>query len=283
MAYDYKTLEVSIDQGVAYATISAPPINIMNPDMFVDLNQFTEEVEVDSDVKVVVVQSANPDFFIAHYDLHTLLEVDITEEPKLETELHPYHVMCERMRTMPKATIAKIAGRIGGGGSEFASSFDMRYGVIGKTQVCQMEVALGILPGGSGTQRLPRLVGTGRAMEIILGSASIDAETLADWGYLNRVFDAGDIDAFVDNLAKRIATFPTTAVALAKESVNNAELPLQEGLLKETFLFGQTMATEEAQTRMKVGLELGFQTREKEMEIDQLCLDLSDAVENKNG
>ena len=280
MAYDYKTLEVSIDQGVAFATINAPPINIMNADMFEDLYQFSEEVEVDNDVRVVVMQSADSDFFIAHYDLHTLLQVDITEEPQLQSELHPYHVMCERMRTMPKATIAKIAGRVGGGGSEFVSSFDMRYGVIGKTQVCQMEVGLGILPGGTGTQRLPRLVGTGRAMEIILGSASIDAETLADWGYLNRVFEADEIDDFVDNFARRIAKFPATAVALAKESVNNVELPLQEGLLKETFLFAQTMATDEAQASMKMALELGAQTREKEMDIDQLCLDVAQALKD---
>lgn len=189
--------------------------------------------------------------------------------------------MCERMRTMPKATMAKIAGRIGGGGSEFASSCDMRYGVIGKTQVCQMEVGLGILPGGTGTQRLPRLVGRGRALEIILGSASIDAETLADWGYLNRIFEADDIDDFVDNFARRIAKFPATAIALAKQSVNNSELPLQQALLKESFLFSQTVVTDEAQASMKMALELGAQTREKEMDIDQLCLDVALALEEK--
>ena len=182
---------------------------------------------------------------------------------------------------MPKATIAKIAGRVGGGGSEFASSFDMRYGVIGKTQVCQMEVGLGILPGGSGTQRIPRLVGRGRALEIILGSASIDAETLSNWGYLNRIFEADEIDGFVDNLARRIASFPTTAIALAKQSVINSELPLQEGLLQESLLFDQTMVTDEAQARMKMALELGAQTREKEMEIDQLCLDLGQVLRNE--
>ncbi|MBT4160538.1 MAG: enoyl-CoA hydratase/isomerase family protein [Gammaproteobacteria bacterium] len=281
MAYEYGTLKVSIDEGVAFATIHSPPINIMDPEMFNDLDQFTAEVEVDDDVKAVVMQSADPDFFIAHYDLNTLLQVDISQEPKLQSELHPFHVMCERMRTMPKATIAKIAGRVGGGGSEFASSFDMRYGVIGKTQVCQMEVGLGILPGGSGTQRIPRLVGRGRALEIILGSASIDAETLSNWGYLNRIFEADEIDGFVDNLARRIASFPTTAIALAKQSVINSELPLQEGLLQESLLFDQTMVTDEAQARMKMALELGAQTREKEMEIDQLCLDLGQVLRNE--
>jgi enoyl-CoA hydratase/carnithine racemase len=281
MAYDYKTLDVTIDQGVAFATISAPPINIMNAGMFEDLDQFAKDVEVDNNIKVVVMQSADPDFFIAHYDLNTLIEIDVSQEPQLKSDPHPYHIMCERMRTMPKATIAKITGRVGGGGSEFVSSFDMRYGVIGKTQVCQMEVGLGILPGGTGTQRLPRLVGRSRALEIILGSASIDAETLNEWGYLNRVFEAGDIDDFVDNLARRIATFPAKAIALAKQAVNNSELPLQDALLRETHLFDQAMATDDAQARMRMALELGAQTREKELDIDQLCLDLAHALKDE--
>jgi len=281
MAYDYKTLEVTIDQGVAFATISAPPVNIMNAEMFDDLYQFTETVETDNNVKAVVMQSADPDFFIAHYDLNTLIEVDVSQEPQLKSAPHPYHIMCDRMRTMPKATIAKIAGRVGGGGSEFVSSFDMRYGVTGKTQVCQMEVGLGILPGGTGTQRLPRLVGRSQALEIILGSASIDAQTLYDWGYLNRIFEADEIDDFVDNFARRIATFPAKALALAKESVNNWEMPLQDALLRETYLFDQAMATDDAQARMRMALELGAQTREKELDIDQLCLNLANAGEHK--
>jgi enoyl-CoA hydratase/carnithine racemase len=277
MAYDYKTLKVVIDQGVAFATISAPPINIMNGQMFDDLYQFSEAVEIDNEIKVVVMQSADPDFFIAHYDLNTLLGVDVSQPPQPKAAPHPYHIMCERMRTMPKATIAKITGRVGGGGSEFASAFDMRYGVIGKTQVCQMEVGLGILPGGTGTQRLPRLVGRSRALEIILGSASIDAQTLYDWGYLNRIFAAQEIDHFVDNFARRIASFPAKAIGLAKQAVNNWEMPIQEALLRETYLFDQAMATDEAQARMKLALELGAQTREKELNIDQLCLDLAAA------
>ena len=124
--------------------------------------------------------------------------------------------MCERVRTMDKVTIAQIEGRVGGGGSEFAASMDMRFGVIGKTVVNQMEVPLGILPGGTGTQRLPRLVGRGRAMEIVLGADDLDAETAERWGYLNRIYAAGDIDAKVASLAERIASFPVAAVRLAR-------------------------------------------------------------------
>ena len=147
------------------------------------------------------------------------------------------------VRTMPKATIAEIDGRVGGGGSEFASSCDMRFGAIGRTVVNQMEVPLGILPGGTGTQRLPRLVGRGRAMEIVLGGVDIDAVTAERWGYLNRALEPTELRPFVDALATRIAGFPAGAIALAKQSVLNAErLPLAEGLAEESFLFQQTLA-----------------------------------------
>ena len=183
--------------------------------------------------------------------------------------------MCERLRTMPKATIAKIAGRVGGGGSELAASCDMRFGVLGKTWINQMEVALGILPGGTGTQRLPRLVGRGRAMEIVLGSDDLDAETAERWGYLNRALPASEISTFVDRLAYRIAGFPATAIALAKQSVNNAELALDEGLLEEAHLFQKTLRNPAAQKNMRAFLELGGQTREGELRVGELCAALS--------
>ena len=185
-------------------------------------------------------------------------------------ELGAYHLMCERFRTMPKATIAQIEGRVGGGGSELASSFDMRFGVRGKTKINQMEVPLGILPGGSGTQRLPRLVGRGRALEIILAGDDLDAETAEQWGYLNRALYADQIGPFVISLARRIASFPPEAVRLAKASVDAADMPLKEGLLEEAYLFQQLMRTDDAQRNMKRFLEIGGQTREGELEVNEL-------------
>nr|MCS5582447.1 enoyl-CoA hydratase/isomerase family protein [Pseudomonadales bacterium] len=170
MAYDYQTLQIGNAQGVLTATINNPPVNVMTPSLYVDLVGFTREVEQDESVKVVVFQSADPDFFIAHFDVEAILEFETDAPAEKSLEFSDFHLMCERVRTMPKATIVKMAGRAGGGGNEFASSCDMRFGLKGKTVINQMEVALGILPGGTGTQRLPRLVGRGRAMEICLGS-----------------------------------------------------------------------------------------------------------------
>ncbi|MGK0260295.1 MAG: enoyl-CoA hydratase/carnithine racemase [Candidatus Azotimanducaceae bacterium] len=185
-------------------------------------------------------------------------------------------MMCERVKAMDKVTIAQIEGRVGGGGSEFSASMDMRFGVIGKTKVNQMEVPLGILPGGTGTQRLPRLMGRGRAMEVILGGEDLDAETAERWGYLNRIFKADEIDGWVDALARRIASFPVEAVRLAKESVNAAEKPLAEGMLEEAYLFQRLLRTDGAQTNMQKFLDIGGQTREGEMRVGELNKELGE-------
>lgn len=280
MPYDYQTITTKKDGYILYATISNPPVNVMTVELYADLVVFTEEVEKDDGVKVLVLESADPDFFIAHFDVEVLLSMPIDTPAERSTETNPFHEMCERVRTMPKATIAKIAGRVGGGGSEFSASCDMRFGLLDKTKVNQMEVALGILPGGTGTQRLPRLVGRGRAMEIVLGSDDIDAETAEKWGYLNRAFKTQkELDAFVEQLAQRIAAWPAEAIALAKQSVNNAELPLAEGLAEEAYLFQQSMRTQDAQVHMRKAMELGAQTREGELRMDELCVEVAKAVE----
>lgn len=277
MAYEYETLQIRIDGAVLTATVNNPPVNVMTLPLYMDLVAFTAEVEKDDDIKVVVFDSADPDFFIAHFDVEAILQFPIDTPAEKSLEMSDFHLMCERVRTMPKATIVKMAGRAGGGGNEFASSCDMRFGLRGKAIINQMEVALGILPGGTGTQRLPRLVGRGRAMEICLGSDDIDAETLEQWGYLNRIFDtAADLDRFVHDLATRIALWPAEAIALCKASVNNAEMPWEAGLLEEAYLFQQTLRTRGAQENMRRAMEIGAQTRGGELRMGDLCREIGE-------
>ncbi|MBT5203395.1 MAG: enoyl-CoA hydratase/isomerase family protein, partial [Gammaproteobacteria bacterium] len=240
--------------------------------LYQDLVRVTEEVEHNESIKVVVFQSADPEFFIAHFDVEMILTFPTDPDPVKSESLSAFHLMCERVRTMPKATLVKLAGRAGGGGNEFAASCDMRFGVKNKTIINQMEVPLGILPGGSGTQRLPRLVGRGRALEICLGGDDIDAQTCVEWGYLNRIFDSSeDMSRFVDRLAYRIAKWPSEAIALCKQSINNAELPVIDGLLEEAHLFQQTLRTQGAQENMRRALALGLQTREGESRMAELA------------
>jgi len=275
MAYRNELVKVAVDDGVAVATIDAPPINVMTIAVYLELAQTVGTLATDPEVRVVVFRSANPDFFIAHFDVSAILQFPTEGEPVRDANPNPFHVMCETVRTMPKATIAEINGRVGGGGSEFASSCDMRFGAAGKAVVNQMEVPLGILPGGTGTQRLPRLVGRGRALEIILGGVDIDADTAERWGYLNRALPPEELRPFVDSLARRIAGFPPNAVALAKQSVLNAEsLPLQDGLVEEAFLFQATLRDPRAQDAMGRFLSLGGQTREPELRMGDLVTEL---------
>jgi enoyl-CoA hydratase/carnithine racemase len=271
MTYEgYKRLRVAQDGRVVTVVIDNPPINLITLELYQELIRLSKELEADDDTLALVMKSANPDFFIAHFDVTALLSMDVKSAP-VRGAPNEYHAMCERFRTMGKATIAVIEGRVGGGGSELVASFDMRFGVKGKTRINQMEVAVGILPGGTGTQRWPRLVGRGRALETILGCIDVDAETAERWGYLNRAFEAHEIGPYVEMLAKRIASFPAPAVRLAKRAVDASALPLTEGLAEEAYLFQQLMREPSAQAAMKRFIEQGGQTREAELGVDELA------------
>jgi enoyl-CoA hydratase/carnithine racemase len=268
---EFETVRVAVDDGVAVATIDAPPINVMTLALYRDLRTCADRLAADDDVRVVVLRSADPDFFIAHFDVEAIISIPTDAPAERSSELDGFHRMCEQYRTMPKPTIAEIAGRVGGGGSELALSCDMRFGAIGRTVVNQMEVPIGILPGGTGTQRLPRLVGRGRAMEIVLGGIDVDAATAERWGLLNRALPPDELTPYVDRLARRIASFPPGAVALAKQSVLNADdLPPREGLLEEAHLFQQTLRLPGTTERIREFLARGGQTREGELRVADL-------------
>ena len=274
---NFDLLSVELDAGVAFTTIDAPPMNVITRELFIELAKFATQVSDDDDVRAVVLRSADPDFFLAHFDVSSILRADTSGDPAIGEELSSFHRMCETYRTMTKPTICEIAGRVGGGGNELAMSCDMRFGAIGETVINQMEVPLGIPPGGTGTQRLPRLVGRGRAMEIILGGIDIDAETAESWGLINRALPPDRLRPFVAALAKRIASYPPSAVQGAKRSVNNADtMSLQEGLLTEAYEFDRTLREPSSQRRMKQFLELGGQTRKGELDLVNLLDDLSD-------
>ena len=233
-------------------------------------------MKADTGLTVVIIRSADPEFFLAHFDVAAILDRPIGFKPQRDAQLKPFHVLCERFRTMNKIIIARIEGRVGGGGSELSASFDMRFGVRGKTKVNQMEVPLGIIPGGTGTQRMPRLLGRGRALELILSGDDLDAETAERWGYLNRIFEPDEIGPFVDKLAQRIASFSPQAVRQAKLAVNQAERPWTEGLIEEAYLFEQLLRTDEARRNMQRFLDIGGQTREGELRMNELCAQLGD-------
>lgn len=268
------TIQVGLVNGVVQAAIDNPPINLITRDLFRDLVRLVDAVEAEPEARVLVLRSANPQFFIAHYDVELILTAPTGAPPERSEKLNGFHRLCERLRTLPIPTIGEIAGRVGGGGGELAASCDMRFGATGQTTLCQMEVPLGILPGGTGTQRLPRLLGRGRAMEIVLGGDDIDADTLAQWGWLNRALLPGELRPFVDRLATRIASFPPEAVSRAKASVLAAGPDPVPGLIEEAFLFQETLRTEPARQRMENFLARGGQTVDGELRVGELGAEL---------
>jgi enoyl-CoA hydratase/carnithine racemase len=172
---------------------------------------------------------------------------------------------------MPKATIAKVEGRARGGGSEIALAMDMCFAAAGKAIFGQPEVAIGLVPGGGSTQRLPRLMGRGRALEVLLGCNDFSAELAERYGYINRALPPDELAPFVERLAHRIASFPAHAIAHAKAAVDTgAFCSVAEGLLVEAHESDASVASEVTQARVTEALKVGAETYEGELELDFL-------------
>jgi len=268
MSYvDYRLLKTSVDQGVATVVIDNPPINLFDMPLMEEMIRLGQDLKADNDVRVIVFESADPDFFIAHADITLIqqLPVEATEAP---TELSFFHEMLETFRTMPKVTIGKVEGRARGGGSELLLALDMRFAALGKACFSQPEVMVGIIPGGGGCVRLPRLIGRGRALEIALGCDDLSAEMAERYGYINRALPPAELEPFVTRLAHRIASFPPEAVALAKAAVDGGEgRTIPEALLVEQHCFDNALATQAARDGMQAFMDMGGQTREVELEL----------------
>lgn len=261
---DYSCLKIHVDRRVAFVTVDHPPFNLMDLQLIMELDRFSKNVKEDGNVRVVVFQSADPDFFMAHVDVGFIQSYPAELPPK-STELNVFYQMVERLRTLPKATIGKLEGIARGGGSEFLLSLDMRFAALGRSVLCQPEVSGGIITGGGGSQRLPRLIGRSRALEVLLGACDFPADLAERYGYINRALPPEELTSFVEKLAYRIASFPAHAIALMKASVDAAELPTVLGLIEESHYFNQSVVTSEARERLAKGLEIGLQrSREDE-------------------
>jgi enoyl-CoA hydratase/carnithine racemase len=266
---DYKCFQLRFDSGIAFVSINHPPINLLDEVLSPEFDKLGRELEADDSVRVVVVQSALPDFFIAHSGLSR-----VGAAPKTVSQTRSFRLtqmIGERFRNMPKVTIAKIEGRARGGGNEIALAMDMCFAAVGKAVFSNPEVAIGLVPGGGATQRLPRLVGRGRALEVLLGCNDFSAELAERYGYINRALPPDELTPFVEKLARRIATFPTHAIAHAKVAVDRGAFSsIAEGLLVEAHESDLSVASEVTRARITEALKLGAETYEGELEMDFL-------------
>jgi len=260
---------LEFDSGVAFVSIDHPPINLLDEILSLEFDKLGRELEGDESVRVVILQSALPDFFIAHSGLGRVAAASKTVSQTRSFRLT--QMIGERFRNMPKVTIAKIEGRARGGGNEIALAVDMCFAAAGKAVFSNPEVAIGLVPGGGATQRLPRLVGRGRALEVLLGCNDFSAELAERYGYINRALPPDELTPFVEKLARRIASFPAHAIAHVKTAVDSGAFrSLADGLLVEAHESDLSVASDVTQRRVTEALKRGAETYEAELEMEFL-------------
>ncbi|HVU94719.1 MAG TPA: enoyl-CoA hydratase/isomerase family protein [Puia sp.] len=238
-------------------TLNNPPVNIFGPKSIPQMEEVITALETDSRVKVVIFESAIEGFFMTHYDFVSPAE-ETNILPPGPTGLLPWPDLLVRLSRLPVVSIAKIRGRATGCGSELALACDMRFASREKTIMGHFEVGAGIVPGGAPMARLPRLMGRGRALEILLSANDFPGDLAEKYGYVNRVFPDAELDAFVDNLAKRIASFPRQALSETKRFVDVASLPPDYEIGAEMVVCGASIARPETQRRIKLLLSWGL-------------------------
>ncbi|MEO0393287.1 MAG: enoyl-CoA hydratase/isomerase family protein [Pseudomonadota bacterium] len=237
MKYEnFQTFDVKVDGAIATVTFNFGSVNVQGQEMLADLNSLAMRLERDSETKVVVFQSANPEIWVCHYDTELLKDMS-TEAVSLEdAKLLDLQSVCERLSKVPQATIAKLEGFARGGGHELALALDMRFAARGKFKFMQMEVGMGILPCGGGASRMARQTGLGRALEIILSAQDYDADDAERFGTINKALDPDEIGPYVDALARRIAQVPAASINACKQMVyQSIDKPIEEALKAEAY------------------------------------------------
>ena len=270
----FETLTVRTDGPVLSVEIAAPPMNLLGPELVRDLVSLIQRAEADDAVQVLVFSSGDPDYFISHVDV-TRIEEYRTEAAKLTGEAS-IALLFRHLSASRLVTIAQIEGRVRGAGSEFVLACDMRFAARESAIFGQFEPAFGLIPGGGAAQYLVRLMGRGRALEVMLSAEDYDAELAERYGWINRAVPAAELGAFVGSLAHRIATFPAAGRAAVKDRVDAITLAPVEEFRRDSELFGEGVRSPEAQSRIQAALERGLQTRDGEMTLARMLGDLAD-------
>jgi len=222
-------------------TFSNPPINMFLPTTIVELRALLTDIEADPSVKVVVFQSANPDFFVAHLDV-----AKAAERPEV---LGLWREFVLRLASAPVVSIAKVRGRTRGIGNEFVLACDMRFASRQNALFGNPEVGVGLIPGGGALEWLPRLLGRSRALEFVLSADDFDADIAERYGWVNRTLDDSALDAFVDTLVRRLASFERETLGAAKAQVNRFGMPTAAELQSSNEMIFPMLALPDAQAR----------------------------------
>jgi enoyl-CoA hydratase/carnithine racemase len=240
-------------------TFDHAPINTITATTVAELAELVGLIEQDADLNVVVFDSANPDFYLAHYDV----ENDPGRTAALgvgPTGLPAWTDVLVRLSRAPVVSVASIRGRARGAGSEFVLACDLRFASRENTLLGQFEVGIGLVPGGAPMARLARVAGRGRALEILLVADDLDGPRAAEYGYVNRVIADGRLDDEVDAMASRLARFDHDAIARTKSYVDRVTLPADDELSGPIADFRELFARPAQQAQWARLQELGLNT-----------------------
>jgi enoyl-CoA hydratase/carnithine racemase len=269
----YRTLRVApSDEGVLGVVIDAPPMNLIGPELVHDLVSLIGELDSGGDIRVMVLESADPEYFVPHVDLTKVAEYTAEAAKAGGPDDASLGMLWHKFSELPVVTIAKLRGRARGAGSELALACDMRFAARENAIFGQIEAGVGATPGAGAVQHLARLLGRGRAMEAILGADDFGAEVAERYGWINRALPDAELDAFVARLARRIASFPADAVRSAKRVLNELTLPGPAAIRADARRFRQLVVSDAARARTAALFAQGLQTR------GPLELDLGDRL-----
>jgi enoyl-CoA hydratase/carnithine racemase len=249
-----------VSQNYWRVTFDNPPLNLMGPQFVLEFRKILAELDADEQVKVVVFDSAVEGYFLNHSDFRANFE-DLTSIPQGPTGLEAWPDILVRLTRARFVTIALIRGRATGNGSEIALACDMSFASREKAILSQWEVGVGMVAGGGPMARLPRLIGRGRALEVLLGSEDIRGELAELYGYVNRSLPDADLDEFVDSLATRIASFDGWAIANTKRLVNAASLPSDVEIAAGWDACMTSVGRPDTQRRINKMFDQGFQQK----------------------
>ncbi|MDP3738342.1 MAG: enoyl-CoA hydratase/isomerase family protein [Hyphomonadaceae bacterium] len=252
-------LAVRKERGVAWVAINNPPINLIDMRLAMELDALSRTIEAAADIQVVVFESAVPDYFLSHADFGLLQQARNAGRYADTSQLSFYQRVLERFRTMPKISIGMIDGRARGGGAEFALALDMVF-ASPSARFSQLEILVGINPGGGGAQYLARKAGRSRALELCLGGADVGGDLAVSYGYANRLLPAAELRPFVERLARNIASFPPEALAANKANILAAEPHPEPGLIDAYGKFAGLVASPEFDRRVAAFMAAGGQT-----------------------
>ncbi|MFE7838733.1 enoyl-CoA hydratase/isomerase family protein [Streptomyces sp. NPDC057474] len=249
-----------IRQSPAYwrIVIDNPPFNLFDPEMFAELNVLMDEIENDTDLKIVVFESGDEDFFVNHHDVAR--GHGAADQPGGASFDH-WPTFVTRLAQSSVISVAKMRGRARAQGFEFALACDMRFASRERAVFSLIEVAGSSVPGGGGVEWLAALVGRSRTLEVVLGADDFDADIAERYGWVNRSVPDSELDAFVDAFAERVSRFEKRALEVGKKLVNaRAGVPSEGDLWVSNHVLAGVDAWPEAQVMMPKLNAAGFST-----------------------